>query len=132
MDWTQIIITLITLVLVPIITWLLSQLSLLARAKIAAVTSASTRTLLESALAEAETAVTTAVMETQQIYVDALKKAGGLSQAAADKALFDTMERVKKIMSDAALNIIQDATGNLDTWIRSRIEATVGELKPIE
>lgn len=131
MDWTQIIITLITLVLVPIITWLLSLLGQLARAKIAAITSASARTLLESALAEGEAAVATAVLETQQIYVAALKAAGGFTQAAADSALHETMARVKKIMSMAALTTIQNATGNLDTWIRSRIEAVVGEIKSV-
>lgn len=85
--------------------------------------------MLDGALIEAESAVETAVRETQEIFVKSLKTSGEFTKAAADQALLQTIERTRQILSSSAAHIIQDSTENLNAWIRAKIESTVGLLK---
>src|SRR5665647_1228105 len=99
MNWNEIFATIITSVIVPILIWGARKLMQLADAKIEAINSDLARTMLDGALIEAESAVETAVRETQEIFVKALKSSGEFSQAAADQALLQTIERTRQILS---------------------------------
>ena len=129
MNWNEIFATIITSVIVPILIWGARKFMQLADAKIEAINSDLARKMLDGALIEAESAVETAVRETQEIFVKALKTSGEFTQAAADQALLQTIERTRQILSSSAAHIIQDSTDNLNAWIRAKIEATVGLLK---
>ena len=131
MNWNEIFATIITSVIVPILIWGARKLMQLADAKIEAINSDLARKMLDGALIEAESAVETAVRETQEIFVKALKNSGGFTQAAADQALLQTIERTRQILSSSAAHIIQDSTENLNAWIRAKIEATIGVLKTV-
>jgi len=74
-------------------------------------------------------AVQTAVLETSQIFVDALKADGAFTGEKAKEALDIALDRAKQLMGDAAQLAIEKFMGDADGWIIAAIEAQVKSLK---
>lgn len=70
-------------------------------------------------------AVQKAVLETSQIYVDALKSDGVFTKDEAATALKMSVERAKALMGDAALEVLAKLTGDATGWITATVEATI-------
>ena len=125
MDFEQILMLIITTVLVPLLSWGVSVLIKLADAKIAQIRNETIRSAFTDARKELSAAVEAAVGETQQTFVDAIKKDGKFDKAAASKAFNMSFDRVKQIMSCAGMEIIEDATGAVNELITAEIEKAV-------
>ena len=125
MDFEQILTIIITTVLVPLLSWGVSVLIKLADAKIAQIKNQTIRQAFYDAKRELAEAVKTAVSETQQVFVDAIKADGQFDKIAAEKAFNMSFDRVKEIMSDAAMEMIEDMTHGLNQLITAEIEKTV-------
>lgn len=69
--------------------------------------------------------ITDCVIATNQTYVDALKKEGKFDAEAQKIAFAKTFNAVKEILSDDALEFLQEAMGDLDAYINQKIEAEV-------
>ena len=69
--------------------------------------------------------ITDCVIATNQTYVDALKKEGKFDAEAQKIAFTKTFNAVKEILSDDALEYLQEALGDLDSYINQKIEAEV-------
>lgn len=65
------------------------------------------------------------VMATNQTYVDTLKKTGNFTPEAQKEAFNRTMQAVLAILTEDAKEYIQQATGDLNTYLTQLIEAQV-------
>lgn len=79
------------------------------------------RTLLD----EANDAVITAVICTNQTYVDALKKSGQFSAENQREAFQKSYDTAVAIMSQEAKDLIAATYGSLNNWLTAKIEAQV-------
>lgn len=80
-------------------------------------------------LDEAMEAVTTAVIKTNQTYVEILKKNGAFSIENQKKAFEKSMQTAVEIMSQEAKDFISATYGYFDKWLSARIEAAVNTVK---
>lgn len=124
-NWTEIIVAVISLILVPMLTWGLAQLTAMLKAKTEAIKDESARAYVGHAIDQATDAVSLAVRETAQTFVDALKKEGKFDEAAAKAAFNQAYERTKQILGDAGQDMLADAVADVEAWLKARIEATV-------
>lgn len=124
-NWTEVIVTLISLVLVPLISWALTELGKYIAAKTAAIKDEAARAYVRNAVERAEDAVRLAVRETAQTFVDSLKKAGTFDEAAAKSAFNQSMTRAKQILGAEGRAMLADATEDVEAWLTARIEASV-------
>ena len=125
MDYEKIIIAIIVIVLLPLITYLISYAVKFLKEKAGQINN---QTIKEIVL-EAINSVEQAVLFVMQTYVDSLKAAGTFSQAAQEEALKKATETAKKLITENAQAIIEDAYGDFETWLRTRIEQTVRDTK---
>lgn len=80
-------------------------------------------------LDEAMEAVTTAVIKTNQTYVETLKKNGAFSIENQKKAFEKSMQTAVEIMSQEAKDFISATYGYFDKWLSARIEAAVNTVR---
>jgi hypothetical protein len=73
--------------------------------------------------------VYTAVEQTMQVYVSALKKNGEWNEKTADAAFVNAKMTALAIMGTAAQEAIGQLTGDIDTWLDAKIEACILEIK---
>lgn len=132
MDFDQILTIIIVSVLVPLLTWGVAKLTQLADAKIAQVKNETIRKALFAAKDELSSAVTTAIKETQETFVNGIKAAGPFTEDQAEQAFDQSFSRTKQIMSNSGMEVIKTATGALDALITAQIEATLPEIKKTE
>lgn len=69
------------------------------------------------------------VIATNQTYVDSLKKSDSFDEAAQKEAFNRTMNAVLAILGDDAKDYIQQATGDLNTYLTQLIESEVNKHK---
>lgn len=69
--------------------------------------------------------ITNCVIATNQTYVEALKNKNAFDAVAQKEAFNMTYEAVKNILSQDAIDFLNEAVGDLDTYIRKTIEAQV-------
>ncbi len=125
MDWTEIVIALISAVLAPSVIMLLTAAMKHLQEKTKAIENMDMRDALSRSLAELEAATVMAVGEVRETYVKQLKDAGSFEPYHAKEAFDRAFRRVKEIASDLTLETVAIATGNLDEWIRAQIEHLV-------
>lgn len=77
----------------------------------------------------AENAVYKAVMETNQVYVDSLKKENIFDADAQSEALSKSLEKAKAILSAEAKNILESAFGDINVYLTTSIEALIRTTK---
>lgn len=118
-----------TLVLAPLVVAISSFLIALLRqqtAKIEAkIKDEKTKRLLEIA----EGIVTQAVTSVTQTYVDGLKEDGRFTREAQCDAFAQSKEKVYKLLTAETAQAIQDNYGNMEEWIKTKIEETVNKNK---
>lgn len=90
------------------------------------------RGIAYSLISDAQTAITTAVLETNQTLVNDLKLAssdGRLSQEEVTKAWNKTYERTKALLGEQILEELRKILPDAETWIIANIEATIARHK---
>ena len=74
-----------------------------------------------------------AVINTNQVWVDALKDSGGrLTEEQQAEARKKTEEAFKAMLTDAVKLAIETAYGSVDKWLDINLEAAVGEVKALK
>lgn len=119
---TTIIMGLVTAVVLPLI-------GLASTALIKWIRSKTNNSLAENMLVTASSIIVNAVMAVFQTYVDSLKKNGEFSPEAHLIALCKARDIAISQMSDDVKKFITDTYGDLESWITTKIEATIGSLK---
>ena len=74
-------------------------------------------------------AVSTAVTYTSQTYVDALKKSGEFTKENQQDALGIAVAQAKNLLTAEATAFLESAYGDLNEYLKSRIEAEVRNQK---
>lgn len=69
--------------------------------------------------------ITQCVIATNQTYVESLKKKGEFTLEAQKEAFQMTLDAVLNILSDEAIEYLQESIGDLNTYISNKIEAEV-------
>lgn len=76
--------------------------------------------------------LTRAARRTNQLWVEAIKKAGGkLTEEEAEQARKDTIETFKQMITEAMQFAIEQAYGSIDKWIELNLESAVNSVKDI-
>lgn len=70
-----------------------------------------------------------AVIVTNQVYVEALKKEGAFTKESQIEAFKMTYTSIMKVITPQMLQILQNAFGDSEAWIRNKIESYVNQLK---
>ena len=128
-DINEIIMTIIMPVIVSLLAWGVKTLTSLADAKIEQIKNKTIQDAFKEARIELENAVMTAVSETQQTFVAALKADNTFTKEDAKIAFDKSFERTKEIMSESGMNVIETATGALNALIVAQIEKAVSQIK---
>lgn len=76
-----------------------------------------------------EDTIVSCVTKTNQCYVEALKEKGQFTEEAQKMAFENTKEEIIKILTGDALDYLAEITGDVDTYLTSKIESTVRSLK---
>ena len=80
-------------------------------------------------LAAAADAVATAVTYTSQVYVDKLKETGQFTKENQREALGIAVAQAKNLLTAEAAAFLENAYGDLNEYLKSRIEAEVRNQK---
>ena len=80
-------------------------------------------------LAAAADAVATAVTYTSQVYVDKLKETGQFTKENQREALEIAVAQAKNLLTAEAAAFLENAYGDLNEYLKSRIEAEVRNQK---
>lgn len=76
--------------------------------------------------------LTRAARTTNQLWVEAIKKAGGkLTEEEAEQARKDTIETFKQMITEAMQFAIEQAYGSIDKWIELNLESAVNSVKDV-
>ena len=76
-------------------------------------------------LADVTDIISTAVSCTSQTYVDDLKHRGAFTQENHTKALAFAMDTAKRLLTVEARRFLEEAYGDLDTYLKASIETEV-------
>lgn len=122
MDFDQIYTIILTTIITPLIVWGVAKLSAFLDEKLDTIKNEKFQKAIKAAKEEMEDAVYKAIVETQNTYVEALKADGNFTEAEAIIALHKSIERVKDIMSETSLVILEKASISIDEAIKNEIE----------
>ena len=126
---TELLTTLIQVVVIPAIPILVTFLVKYLKAKADQTTTKIDNELVRTYLQEATDAVLQGVVYTAQTYVDALKKQGKFDETAQKVAFTQAKEVALKLLTEEAKQMITDLYGDLTIWLDTKIEQTVNEQK---
>lgn len=94
-------------------------------AKIGQMTQNSDNALQKKYLEMLNETITNCVIATTQTYVESLKKQGSFDAEAQKKAFTMTYEAVLGLLTDDATKYLTEAVGDLNLYIKQKIEAEV-------
>lgn len=94
-------------------------------AKIGQMTQNSDNALQKKYLEMLNETITNCVIATTQTYVESLKKQGSFDEEAQKKAFTMTYEAVLGLLTDDATKYLTEAVGDLNLYIKQKIEAEV-------
>lgn len=81
---------------------------------------------------EAYAILSRAARTTNQVWVEAIKEAGGkLSEEEAAKARADTIRVFKEMITESMVFAIEKLYGSVDKWIELNLESAVNEVKEV-
>ena len=125
MDWMMILSQLFEIVIFPLIGIGTVYLIALISNKIKQIKQDTDNDLLDKYLSMLENTITDCVIATTQTYVDSLKKQGAFDADAQKVAFTKTYTNVMKILTEDAKEYLEQALGDLESYIYNKIESEV-------
>lgn len=122
MNWTSILISVVSLVLTTLAGWGVAKLTALIDNKIE-------EGKLKSMLTDAINVVTNVVKEVFQTFVETLKEKGEFDEDFQKEALSKAIEKAKTLIPEATKSYIETHFGSFDKWLTTQIESTIYSLK---
>lgn len=83
-------------------------------------------------LGKFEEIVISAVAQVQQTYVDEIRKAGTFDKVAQATAFCKARDAVLKMLDEKTKEIITEAVGDFEAYMKSKIEESVHDMKVFE
>ena len=125
MDWMTILTQLFEMVIFPLLGIVTVYLVFLIKAKINELKLKKDDDLFNKYLSMLENTITDCVIATTQTYVDSLKKQGAFDADAQKVAFTKTYTNVMKILTEDAKKYLEQALGDLESYIYNKIESEV-------
>ena len=125
MDWMTILTQLFEMVIFPLLGIVTVYLVFLIKAKINELKLKKDDDLFNKYLSMLENTITDCVIATTQTYVDSLKKQGAFDADAQKVAFTKTYTNVMKILTEDAKEYLEQALGDLESYIYNKIESEV-------
>ena len=125
MDWMNILAQLFEIVIFPLLAIGTVYLVSLIKVKIQELKQKKENELYNKYLTMLETTIIDCVLSTTQTYVEALKKEGRFDADAQKIAFTKTYTNVMSILNKDAKKYLEEAIGDLETYIYNKIEAEV-------
>lgn len=122
MDWQSILLSVVSIVLTVLVSWLTQRLITWINSKISNSKNA-------KYLTDAVEVVVRAVKVTYQTYVEALKDENMFDKAAQLQALNQAKDMVLSQLSQDVKDYIASNFGDIESWINNMIESTIYDLK---
>ena len=122
MDWQSILLSVLSIVITALVSWISERLIRLINTKIS-------NTKYAKYLGEALDVVTRAVKSTYQTYVESLKGQDMFTAEAQKEALSRAKTTALNQLSKDTQNFIQSNFGDVEAWIQESIESTLYDLK---
>lgn len=113
------------LCVVPLLGVLTTFLVQLIRKKTAEIVDAETDTKSKKYIQLLSDAITNCVIATNQTYVDSLKNKDAFDEEAQKVAFEKTYQAIIKTLNDDAYKYLQEVYGDLETYIKTKIESEV-------
>lgn len=125
MNYQEIITTILEICIIPLLGILTKMLVTYLQTKSKELASKTDNEIAEKYIKMLTETITSCVISTNQTYVESLKNKGEFTAEAQKAAFKDTYENVLKILSEDCKDYLQEAFGDLETYITNRIEAEV-------
>ena len=122
MDWQSILLSVVSIVLTVLVSWLTQRLITWINSKVSNSKNA-------KYLTDAVEVVARAVKVTYQTYVEALKDENMFDKAAQLQALNQAKDMVLSQLSQDVKDYIASNFGDIESWINNMIESTIYDLK---
>ncbi len=122
MNWTEIVIAVLTTVAVPLLTAVGAYVITWFKTKIEG-------TKFADAMWKFEDLIEEGVRKTYQTYVMKLKEEGNFTPEAQKKALEDTVKNVLKLIPAKSLDLLKKFYPDIQAWLTIKIEAMIDKLR---
>ena len=129
MDWTNIIQQLLEICVIPLLGLLVTFLINFLTSKTEEAKAKTDNETKKKYLDMLNETVVDCVKATHQTYVEALKKDNAFSKENQQEALEKTYQNVLTILSDDSKKYLSEACGDLEFYIKNKIEASVQDNK---
>lgn len=125
MGWLEILKQIFEVCIVPLLGLLTTYLIIYIRSKSKEITDASENALVDKYVNLLSETISSCVLATNQTYVENLKKENLFDAEAQKEAFNKTFNAVMSILTDNAKVYLKEIYGDLDTFIKQKIEAEV-------
>lgn len=132
MEWAVIINEVFTVVLIPLLGLITKYVIEFLHTKKEEAKNKIDNNTLKKYIDMLDATITRAVIATNQTYVDALKEKGEFGPEAQKEALTKTYEAVMAVLNLETVNYLNEAVGDLQSYIMTGIESQVNIQKKIK
>lgn len=131
MEWAAIINEIFTVILIPLLGLITKYFIEFLHAKREEIKNKTDDNTLKKYIDMLDSTITRAVIATNQTYVDTLKAQGNFNKEAQVIALNKTYDAVMAVLTNEAETYLNNAIGDLESYIKTAIEATVKAQKNV-
>ena len=129
LNWSELLYQLFEIVLIPVIGVLTAYVVKLIKSKTEEIKVKHDNELLNKYLDMLQVTITDCVTATTQTYVDRMKKEDKFTEEAHKDAFDMTFNNVLTILGADAKEYLNEAVGDLDSYITTKIEAEINRTK---
>lgn len=122
MDWTEILFSVVGVILTALASWAVAKLTALIDSK---VKDGKAKGFLNTALS----IITDVVKQTYQTCVESLKAEGKFDASAQKAALEKAVNTIKGLLSEKVQSYIAENYGDAEKWITTQVESAIYSLK---
>lgn len=122
MNWSEVVISVVSIIVTALASWGVTELTKLINSKIK---DAKAKEMLSSAV----TTVSDVVKQVYQTYVEALKGQNAFTAEAQKEALAKALETIEAVLPEKVKAYLTDNFGNMEAWLTTQIEAAIYSLK---
>lgn len=122
MNWTEILFSVVGVILTALASWAVAKLTALIDSK---VKDGKAKGFLNTALS----IITDVVKQTYQTYVESLKAEGKFDANAQKAALEKAVNTIKGLLSEKVQSYITENYGDAEKWITTQVESAIYSLK---
>lgn len=122
MNWSEVVISVVSIIVTALASWGVAELTRLINSKIK---DANAKEMLSSAV----TTVSDVVKQVYQTYVEALKGQNAFTAEAQKEALAKALETIEAVLPEKVKAYLTDNFGNMEAWLTTQIEAAIYSLK---